>query len=538
MTDNPDGGGARSSTVLVNGATNAVFPAPSSSDRTTGRTRVRKFYAGVTNIDNEALIGASVAINERPTDAFAEVTMFAFGTASTTRAEAVEALERSSATRTLPIYTLYSPSRATPASNIVATWTGGGTTITYAYEVGRLGPPEANFVRIHPHQAGTFLKLSGHPSYVSPLAADELGGDIATPGPGTRTLTVSVPLPGSGAQTSAMTLEEVFTRGIPVYGSMSVPGVTASAADVVVVSSPLGRVVPYTGSGPYPTANYGIDPAPFARSFGTVEVVRLGDLVTLWHEAGTSPATASNGGTVDVGRTNLDQMAVVDANGAEIIRFLAGGPVPGASCTANLATGVLTFVNVSGFAQPVSVRHRISHRSTVTAIDTNDVTLADATTREFPAGSVLSSHLRLGDLSARAYGLFGQRAWTRAFSDVVIGESAGVQYTGTIVVTNQGAETDRWAVVFTSSTSFQVFSEVRGLIGTGSTTSNYSPINPATGAPYFTLASASWAPGILVGSVLRFNTDGSVPPVWAVQCISPSAAAGTTWAAFRLHGSV
>jgi hypothetical protein len=231
-------------------------------------------------------------------------------------------------------------------------------------------------------------------------------------------------------------------------------------------------------------------------------------------------------------------MAVVDANGAEIVRFLAGGPSPGASCTADLATGILTFVNVSGFAQPVSVRHRIAHSTTVTDVDTNDITMADVTTRAFPAGSVLSSHLRLGDLSARAFGQFGQQAWTRVFSDVPIGNPTGRQYTGTITVTNQGAENDRWALVFTSATSYQVFSEIAGLIGTGTTTSNYAPVNPATGAPYFTLSSAGWAPSILVGSVFRFNTEGASRPVWAVQCVSPSAAAGTTRMAVRMHGSV
>ena len=539
MTDAADGGGGRSATVLQNGASGQLFPDVSSADRTTGRTRLRKFYPSLTNIDSATLLGASVAINEPPTDAATQVSLFAFGSSVTTRAQAVQALEQSSATRLLTIYTRYSNGGgARPATTIPVSWTGGGTTLTYTYDVDRLGPPEGNFVRIMPHQAGTYVKLGNHPTYVSPLAADELGGDIGTPGPGTRTITVSVALPGSGAQTGTMTLEEVFTRGIPVYGSMAVPNITASGATVAIVSTPLVRVVPYIGSGPYPTTNYGIDPAPFAASFGTVEAVRVGDLVTLWHETGTSPATASNGGTVDVGRTNLDQMAVVDANGAEIVRFLAGGPNPGASCTANLTTGVLTFVNVSGFAQPVSVRHRIAHRTTVTNVDTNDITLADATARAFPANSVLSSHLRLGDLSARAFGQFGQQAWTRVFSDVPIGNPAGRQYTGTIGITNQGGENDRWALVFTSPTAYQVFSELLGLIGTGTTTSNYAPVNPATGAPFFTLSSSGWAPSILVGSVFRFNTEGANKPVWAVQCINPSTAAGTTRMAVRMHGSV
>jgi hypothetical protein len=124
------------------------------------------------------------------------------------------------------------------------------------------------------------------------------------------------------------------------------------------------------------------------------------------------------------------------------------------------------------------------------------------------------------------------------FSDVLIGEAASRQYTGTIGITNAGGANDRWALLFTSPTAYQVFSESLGLIGTGTTTSNYAPVNPATGAPFFTLSSSGWAPSILVGSVFRFNTEGASPPVWGVQCISPSAAAGNTYMAFRLHGSV
>ena len=103
MTDAPDGGGGRSATVLQNGASGELFPDVSSADRTTGRTRLRKFYPSLTNIDSAALLGASVAINEPPTDTATQVSMFAFGTSVTTRAQAVQALEQSSATRLLPI---------------------------------------------------------------------------------------------------------------------------------------------------------------------------------------------------------------------------------------------------------------------------------------------------------------------------------------------------------------------------------------------------------------------------------------------------
>jgi hypothetical protein len=546
LADTGDGGGARSATVLQSDVNEQIFPLVSASDRTTGRTRLRKFYPSLTNIDGAALLGASVAVNEVPDDPATVISMFAFGDSTTQRAAAVAALEGSSATNTLSAYTRYSanftgPPTVAVATTLAVTWTGGGTTLTYTYNVASLGTPSSNFVRISARSAGTLMTVNfSGTAYPNTLAVDELGGDILTPGDGTRTITVTTALPGSGACTGTFNFLQVVSGGVPLYGTMAVPGITADAATVVVVSDTSAQVVPYSG-GTYPTANFGIDPAPFASNLGKALVVRAGDLATLWHEGETSPATAVNAGTVTTGTTNLDQLAVVGADGVEIARFLAGGPTPpGGTCTADLAAGTATFVDVSGYSQPVSVRYRISHRTTVDSVSGSDVTIADATTRAFPAGSVLSTHLALGDMRARAFGQFGQQAWTNVFSDVLIGNSVGLQYTGTIVVTNQGAESDRWALRFTSATSFQTFSELRGLIGTGSTASNYAPVNPVTGAPYFTLSSAGWAPGILVGSVLRFNTEGASRPVWAVQCIKPTFLpySGAVRTAIRLHGSV
>ncbi|RVU45332.1 hypothetical protein [Rubrivivax rivuli] len=82
------------------------------------------------------------------------------------------------------------------------------------------------------------------------------------------------------------------------------------------------------------------------------------------------------------------------------------------------------------------------------------------------------------------------------------------------------------------------YSEALGRIGAGTTTANYSPLNPATGAPLFTLLAASWSTGILVGSVLRFNTAAASAAVWALRSTMRSTASGTTGAAWRLLGSV
>jgi hypothetical protein len=228
---------------------------------------------------------------------------------------------------------------------------------------------------------------------------------------------------------------------------------------------------------------------------------------------------------------------VVGANGIEIARFLANGPTVAAGCTADLAAGTVNFTNVTGYSQPVTIRHRIAHRSSVASISGVTVALSDAVTRDFSAGSVLSSHLPLGDWQASVSTVFAQQAWTRVWSDAVIGNSAPFQLDGDILVTNQGAEDDRYAIVFGTGNELTCYSERYGQIATGNTGGNLSPINPATGAPLFTILSSAFGTGILVGSVLRFNTVAAAAPVWELRSVTPSTASGLTGTALRVFGS-
>jgi hypothetical protein len=355
---------------------------------------------------------------------------------------------------------------------------------------------------------------------------------------GSNTVTVSGTLPaGSTAGETAIVSWPQPTTGQIVRGAFPVPGVTANGATTVVLGTRYALVTQHA-DGVYPVGNQGLEPAPFAKTAGRLPAIFQGDVCTLWHEATTSPATQAAGSTVNVGRTTLDQAAVLDANGVEVVRFLRNGPSTAAGITANLDTGVVTFASVTGLAQPLAVRHRIAHVSAAQSIAGVTVTLQTATTREFPAGSVLSAHLPAGDIQARALAPFGQQAWTRVWSDTLIGNPAPLPYTGAIAVTNQGAETDRYAIVMTGANTFEAYSERLGLLGTGSTTALYAPLNAATGAPLFSLASAGWAAGRLVGSVLRFNVEGAAPPVWMLQTIAPSSPAGSTSTALRLFGSV
>lgn len=131
----------------------------------------------------------------------------------------------------------------------------------------------------------------------------------------------------------------------------------------------------------------------------------------------------------------------------------------------------------------------------------------------------MSSALVIGDLRARVSELFDQETWTKVWSGSVIGNPA----TGTfdsihypIEVTNSGAFTERWALVFTNQTSFYVMGEHLGVIGEGNTATDFAPVNPVSGSPYFKIRAAGFGNGFSGGNVIRFDTIGAMAPVWEV----------------------
>jgi hypothetical protein len=91
-----------------------------------------------------------------------------------------------------------------------------------------------------------------------------------------------------------------------------------------------------------------------------------------------------------------------------------------------------------------------------------------------------------------------------------------------ITTTNLGAVTERFVIRFTGATAFTCFGEHLGLIGTGNTSQDFSPNNPAADQPYFTIPALGWGGGWSAGNVLRLNTIGAIAPVWVARVIKQS----------------
>lgn len=179
----------------------------------------------------------------------------------------------------------------------------------------------------------------------------------------------------------------------------------------------------------------------------------------------------------------------------------------------------------------------------VSAVDAalRTLTFTDPLANSYPAGSIACAMLALGDLQASVGASFSQQTWTKVFSDALIGNSINANYNrgvADITTTNLGATDQRWAIVFTSATEFRLIGESLGQIATGDITTEFSPLNPVTNTPYFSILAAGWGGGWGIGNVLRFNTRAASAPVWVARTISPSPAGAVDGVLLSFRGAV
>jgi hypothetical protein len=151
--------------------------------------------------------------------------------------------------------------------------------------------------------------------------------------------------------------------------------------------------------------------------------------------------------------------------------------------------------------------------------------LVSGLTHDYPATtSFVSSKLRKGDLFARAHNFMERTTWLAAWQATADATSEptasynGVNYPP--VVTNRGAITERWAVIFTGATTVRVVGETVGQVLTGvSINAAIEPLNPATGVPYFSIPALGWGGGWAVGNVMLFETAACGGPAWVVRTV-------------------
>ena len=265
----------------------------------------------------------------------------------------------------------------------------------------------------------------------------------------------------------------------------------------------------------------GIDPVRLP-SDGKVPIFRAGSLCVVGHTKTSAQLNVSNNQTINLARVRLSRVVVRDAN----------GKTHQTGYTADLEAGLVTFTDVAAMTMPIVIEDRIEDMATATDVQiSGEITFNRALTHDFPKdGTYVSSALQASDRRARVSLNFSQQSWIdNAWADAPTGPLIPAKYdqsVSPIEITNAGGSTERWVLQFTSTSQFRVIGEHVGVIATGDINSVCSPLNPATGKPYFTIDPLGWGSGWAVGNILRMNTVGAIYPFWVVRTIQPGPETG------------
>ena len=182
---------------------------------------------------------------------------------------------------------------------------------------------------------------------------------------------------------------------------------------------------------------------------------------------------------------------------------------------------------VNAMTPPFTAQYRYQDMGLIRDVQINgQLTFTKPITHNYDhENTIVGSVLVIDDMQARYTQKFVQQTWSNFWLDEASGGVISANYNDAIYpieVTNRGAIQERFAIVFTDTTVFRCIGEYSGQIGTGSVSADFSPINPITNAPYFTIKKEGWGSGWANGNVMRFNTIAANFPIWAIRTVKQS----------------
>jgi hypothetical protein len=322
-------------------------------------------------------------------------------------------------------------------------------------------------------------------------------------------------------QTTTPTLQGQSWYATGTAGSGSGSEYLIGATSYVAVPKPVNpSTVTVSGIGlvsiPLDPLILGMDPVRLPVD-GRGIIFRVGDVAVIsnrGYETLPNPLTANQ--VVNLPRGGLSQVVLRDQNRTRV----------GTNQYAvNLTTGAITMasgLSLVGLTQPLIAEHVQDDISLVVdVLISGEIKLSKALVNSYAANtSYVSSALIFGDLQARVRNVFDQDVWDSVWRDVVSGASAPASYNTVsypVEVRNDGCISQRWALVFTNATTFNVIGEDVGVLGSYSTASVCAPVNPLTSQPYFTIQPQGWGTGWVLGNVLRLETVGALAAIWLLR---------------------
>ena len=183
---------------------------------------------------------------------------------------------------------------------------------------------------------------------------------------------------------------------------------------------------------------------------------------------------------------------------------------------------------VNALTPPFAAQYRYQDMGLLRDVQINgQLTFTKQLTHNYDAeNTIVGSALVIDEMQARYTQKFVQQTWNNIWTDEASGGAVSANYNDAIYpiqITNKGAIQERWAIVFTDTTSFKCVGEYTGELALKGTINNdFSPINPVTNASYFSIKKEGWGSGWANGNVMRFNTIAATFPVWAIRTVKQS----------------
>ncbi|KAA1165485.1 hypothetical protein EU508_00700 [Pseudoalteromonas fuliginea] len=249
---------------------------------------------------------------------------------------------------------------------------------------------------------------------------------------------------------------------------------------------------------------------------GTVPIFYTFNPVSVQNRKRTAAATLSSGQTITV-LADADFIDIVDSLGASL------WSVTDDNYSYDAVTGDITInAGISAFSPPFIITAIQSELALIDAIDNNTLILLTPLKRAYPAGATVSSVQVLGDFQAQTKDERTLAAWQNNFGDTGAAASSAINTTQyPLELTNIGAIAQRWAIVFTSTTAYNVIGESVGNIYSGDTLNDCAPINSFAGAPYFILRKEAFGAGLNPGEAFLFETLAASKPIMVTRSVSP-----------------
>ena len=264
----------------------------------------------------------------------------------------------------------------------------------------------------------------------------------------------------------------------------------------------------------------GVDTVKLPQS-GLVASYRKGDLILVKAEREIDYQTLDPSTLYSVGLSRLTMIELVDSLGAKLA--YEGYDI-------DLDAGTFTTkdnFDTSSYQAPFKVVYRYQDMAVASDVQISGaITLSKPLTHDFdPKYTIVSNAIVMGTMQARVSNLFTQETWNNNFLDYREGEDSIFKYDTSVApieVTDEDSIQERWVIVFTSTTSFELIGENVGKIASGTILEDFMPLNSVTKKPLFIMKQQGFSNGAVTGNIIRFNTSGANYPIWVVRTVLQS----------------